>query len=246
MRKTLLVLAALAVATAAFAADASKGIEKGDKALLFAASGFDGEGYGGSYDIGFKYYLAQGLAVRPMLKFGYRSQSNEIPPDSGGPAVYRWHRVCDKTKISTVDFGLDLGVEKSIHSGGAVNISLGGVIGFVMSSYDRDSAETISYTNNGTLIANAGGRDSWTDEGSATTFNLAGLLGAEWFITDDITLGAEYQLGLRRTGEGKDAGQFSDGTDNGGAVILTAYENPKTTTSAFGFQTFGLVLGVRF
>ncbi|MCU0606400.1 MAG: hypothetical protein MUF78_03015 [Candidatus Edwardsbacteria bacterium] len=246
MRKTLLVLAMLAIAANAFAADAAQGIEKGDKALLFSARGFEDHGFGGHYDFGMKYYVAKGLAIRPVLKFVYQSQSNEIPPDSGGPAVYRWHRTCDDTKTSVTGFGLDLGVEKSVYTSGAVNVHAGGLLGMTFSSYGRDSAQTIYYTNNGTVVAGDGGRDSWKDEGSATTLEIAGLLGAEWFITDNVTLGAEYHLGLSRYSEGEDKGEFSDGTDNGGAVILTTYENPKTTTTTFGFQTIGLVLGIRF
>ena len=68
MKKTLLLLAVLAIAASAYAVDASEGTQKGDKALLFNASFVNAGTYNGG--LGLKYYLSEGLALRPALKFG--------------------------------------------------------------------------------------------------------------------------------------------------------------------------------
>jgi hypothetical protein len=246
MKKTLLILAALAIATAAYAADAAKGIERGDKALLFSATGLSLAGFGGSYDIGMKYYVAHGLAVRPVLKFGYSRQTTKIPPDSGGPVNFRRHRTFDDVKENTVEYGFDLGVEKCVSAKGAVNINAGGSIGFSLGSTSRDLAEHWTYTNNGVLVANTGGTNTSEDERSSSTFNIAGLLGAEWFISDNISLGAEYHLGMSRSSDSKNESTQTDGTSNPGVTTIVTYDYPRNTTTTFGFQAIGLVLGIRF
>jgi opacity protein-like surface antigen len=251
MKKTLLILAALMIATAAYAVDASKGTAAGTKALLFSASGFDAANFGGTYAIGMKYYLSNGLALRPVVKFGYSTQTDKITPsaaDSGGPAANRWHRTFDDTKASTTGFGLDLGIEKSILSKGAVNVHVGGVAGFSMNSYSRDSAESYTWANNGTPVAGVSEKITWKQKQSTTAFSVAGLLGAEWFITDNISLGGEYQFGLGIGSTGKDETAYNDSRVNAGVttIISNTQTNPKVSTMAIGFSTVGLVLGIRF
>ena len=251
MKRAFLILAVLACTTAAFAADAAKGTKAGGKALLFSASGFDAGNFGGQYAIGAKYYIAGGLALRPVLKFGYGSQTDKITPgaadsgNAGGGNV--WHRTFDDTKSSSVNFGLDLGLEKSVLAKGSADVHVGGVAGFTLGSYSRDSAENYTLTNAG--VPQAGTEKiSWKQKRTTSAFNLAALLGAEWFVTDNIILGGEYQFGLSIGSTGKDETAYSDAIYNGATTTSTSYTitNPKVSTTAIGFSTVGLVLGIRF
>ena len=245
MKRTLMVLAVIVVATAAFAVDASKQTEQGDKALLFNAAFVNAGLFNGGF--GLKYYLSPGLALRPVLTFGIASSTTTQDPDSSGPAAFREHTAYDDAKTSTNSFGLELGIEKTLASKGAVNVNAGISGGFGMSSYSSESGYTNTYTDNGAAIDYTE-RYTTKTERSSTNFGGAALLGAEWFITEAISLGAEYQLGVSMSSEGKDESVFTYSETTGGAVttITTTTNNPLISTMDFGFQTIGLTLGIRF
>ncbi|MDO9390973.1 MAG: hypothetical protein Q7U71_04275 [bacterium] len=245
MKKTLLVLAVLAIAASSYAVDAAKGTEQGDKALLFNAAFVNAGLYNGGF--GMKYYLSPGLALRPVVTFGITSRTTVQEPDSSGPAINREHTTYDDAKENTTSFGLELAIEKTLVTKGAVNINAGIGGGFGMSSYTSEWGFTNTYTNNGTVIDYTE-RYTTKTEISSTSFGGGVFLGAEWFITEAISLGAEYQLGVNMSSEGKDESVITDSYTTGGAVttVTTTNNNPLTSTMDLGFQTIGLTLGIRF
>ena len=140
-------------------------------------------------------------------------------------------------------FGLELALEKTLWTNGAVNVNAGLVGSFGMTNYDRESGYTEME-----VVAGAGTADqtSWTSLYS-TEFGGGLLLGAEWFITEAISLGAEYQLGVSLSSESED--QTATSTTTIGSVsntIYTANKYPLASTMDIGFQTVGLALGIRF
>ncbi|MBI4727029.1 outer membrane beta-barrel protein [candidate division TA06 bacterium] len=245
MKKTLLILAVLAIAASAYAIDASKGTEQGDKALLFNAAFVNAGLYNGGF--GLKYYLSPGLALRPVVTFGLTSETTKQDPDSSGLANNRKHTTYDDAKASTNSFGLELAIEKTLVSNGAVNINAGIGGGFGISSYSSDSGYRNTYTNNGVAIDYTEIYTTKTER-STTSFGGGILLGAEWFITEAISLGAEYQLSVSMSSEGKDESISTYSETTGGVVtsVTTTTNNPLTSTMDFGFQTIGLTLGIRF
>lgn len=239
MKKIMLVLAVLALAVSAYAADASKGIEQGDKALLFNATFVNAGLYNGGF--GMKYYLAPGLALRPAITFnmGSTTDKNENIDTMGGVQI-----TFDDDKTNTSSFGLELAIEKTLLTKGAVNVNAGLGGGFGMSSYTREYGEQYREVAPGTDF----GSFTSKTERSTTSFGGGVLLGAEWFITEAISLGAEYQLGIEMSSEGKDETTASSSWTSGGTTTTTSSftKNDLTSTMDFGFQTVGLVLGIRF
>jgi opacity protein-like surface antigen len=246
MKKALLVLVALMIATAAFAVDASKMTEQGTKALLFNATVFNAGLFNGG--LGMKYYLSPGMALRPVLKFGYTSETTKTEADStaqvGG--IERHNNYKDATD-KTMTFGLELAVEKTMWSMSAVNVNVGAVAGFGMTSETIEAGVNYTYTQGGTVLNHTGSASSKT-EISHTNFGGGLLLGAEWFLNENISLGAEYQFGLGMTSEGKDQTTATGSVTTGGATTTatSTTKNPLTKTMDFGFQTIGVVLGIRF
>lgn len=242
MKKTMLILAVLALAISAYAADASKGIEQGDKALLFNATFVNAGLYNGGF--GMKYYLSPGLALRPAITFNMGSTTDK---NENIDTTWMWANdyqvTYDDDKTTTSSFGLELAVEKTLVTKGAVNVNAGLGAGFGLSSYTREYGER--YVEVG---GTATGVYTTKTERSSTNFGGGLLLGAEWFITEAISLGAEYQLGINMSSEGKDETTSSVSRTVGGVTTITPsfIKNDLTSTMDFGFQTVGLVLGVRF
>ncbi|MDI6740006.1 MAG: outer membrane beta-barrel protein [Candidatus Edwardsbacteria bacterium] len=241
MKKTLLILAALTIATAAFAADAAKGIEKGDKALLFSATGFDASGFGGDYSIGAKYYIGKGLALRPVLRFGYQSTTTKAQPDT--LTYLPWRRTYDNTVEKRTAFGLEAAVEKTLVAKGAVNLYAGGGLGITFGSRPEDEGYTDIDPATSTTR-----RRTWVTKRSETLFKIGVIGGMEIAVTDNISLGGEYQFGLTRSSEGTDETTYTQTVTSGSTSTVTtvATRNPLTTATTFGFGTIGLVLGIRF
>ncbi len=239
MKKTLLILTVLAIAASAYAVDASKGTEQGDKALLFNAAFFNAGLYNGGF--GMKYYLAPGLALRPALTIGITSSTTKRDPDTLNYAP--WDRTFGDEVNKSTNFGFQLAIEKVLVTKGSVNFHAVAGAGFGMGSTAYDYTYTdVNTATNTTRIR------TWKTEGSNTNFGGGIGLGAEWFLNEAISLGAEYQLGIDMTSEGKDESSFTESTIVGTTTTttITNTKNPLTSTMDFGFQTIGLTLGIRF
>jgi hypothetical protein len=166
-------LCVVVAASMSFAQDVSPEIKTGSKAILFSFSGLDALG-AGAYNagIGGKYYLMSPIAVRASLAFSTASQDD--PTGAFGSS-------------SGMMFGISAGGEYHL-SFNRVSPYVGGEIGFsTVSTKIIDSAVAAKVTAKNTAAALG-----YTPGKSLT---IGGLGGVEFFITKEISLGAEYTLG---------------------------------------------------
>jgi opacity protein-like surface antigen len=160
----------------------------GTKAMVFrfsglsnlGLSGYSGMTFAGNPDVpanvgvGMRYYINDGLAVRPGLDVGMASSSEK---GLGG-------NTDDKTSGSVI--GLSVAIEK--HLPGPTNVSpyMGAGAGFGMARATSEPSRP-QQPATGTMLKQ-------TDK--ATAFGVFGMLGFEWGFTESLTLGGEYRLGL--------------------------------------------------
>jgi hypothetical protein len=230
MKKVLFTLAACAIiVSSVFAAEPVT--KAGSKAILFGAQYAGLQPYEGAYGVGLKYYLAEGLALRPVLLFNYRTDIVTTPAITN--VTY------NDEKDTYKDGGLELGLEKSLLTQGSVNVFAGGVAGFSMGTHDYTYGYTIS------VGGNIHSHDIVTKYGNTTAFNVAGLLGFEYFFSKSISISGEYRLGYStsKTGIGTTTDTEVD-TVTGTDVTIT--QTPGGSTSDLGFSTAGLKLGIYF
>jgi opacity protein-like surface antigen len=163
-------------ASMSFAQDVSPDINTGSKALLFTFSGLDGLG-AGAYNagIGGKYYLMEPIALRASLAL---STSSEDDP--------------------TGAFGSSSGMMFGISAGGEYHLSfnrvspyVGGEIGFSTVSTKIIDSVTVPAAAKRTQK----NVDDALDYTPGKSLTIGGLGGVEFFITKEISLGAEYTLG---------------------------------------------------
>jgi opacity protein-like surface antigen len=160
----------------------------GTKAMVFrfsglsnlGLSGYSGMQFAGNLDVpanvgvGMRYYIHDGLAIRPGLDIGMaRSSEKGLGGDTD-----------DKTSGSVI--GLSVAIEK--HLPGPANVSpyMGGGAGFGMARATSEPSRP-QQPATGTML-------KATDK--AVAFGVFGMLGFEWGFTESLTLGGEYRLGL--------------------------------------------------
>jgi opacity protein-like surface antigen len=159
----------------------------GSKALLFSFSGLatlGADAYsvaGIGAGIGGKYYLTDPLALRASLIFVTASQ--KVPAQSGGT---------DGSKSGT-KFGLTAGAEYHLMKG-RVSPFVGGTLGFSTTSTSFKNAVPASGTQ--TTVENDNQTIGGIPFAPGFDFQLAGIGGVEFFLTHNISLSAEYLLGL--------------------------------------------------
>lgn len=164
---TLGVLALLLAAGGSQAADVEQ--SQGTVNLVFMFDGLSNlgvDGYQGSYGVGMRYFLQDGLAIRPGATVAVSSQSDDSPDVTGDDPTDTW-------------FGLSAVLEK-YHDVGIA--SLAPWIG-VGASFETAKDEERS---DGDQLPN----EKYTDFGA---FVAAGF---QWGFATGVTLGADYQAGV--------------------------------------------------
>lgn len=172
----------------------------GDKAVLFNFTGLSTLNLG-AYDggIGGKYFIRDGVAVRGMLLFGV---DNTTTKGAAGMT---------DAKDNKFALGLEGGLEYHLPLSSRVSPYAGGGIYFMTSAETRTLTVPI-------------GAAAISTKNTSTTFGLGGIAGVEYFFNSNISLAAEYQLGL----------------------ALSNTSNPGTRELSIGFQTAGLTFAVYF
>ncbi len=118
---------------------------------------------------GWKYYLADEMALRVGLGFGTSSSGDADPTKfSGG-------------KTSKTAFGINAGIEMHTRAVYSTSPYFGAQINFASGSY----------TNTSTV-----GSSTTEVKGSGTAFGLSVLAGFDWYFTHAIAIGGEYTLGF--------------------------------------------------
>ena len=194
-------------AAASASASSASSIEAGSKAILFTFSGLytlGANSYNGG--IGGKYFLNNALAIRASLQFTSNSTAT--------PAVAP--NTLDGSTNST-RYGFTVGGEYHLLTS-RVSPYVGAVIG--LSSLTNDTKTSAVSAATQLETKNTIGTDA------GLTLGIGALGGVEFFITKELSLGAEYQLGWSYTG-GYDQ-EYTDGTA------------PTVNTKTGSSQMFGI------
>ena len=170
-----------------------------------------------------RYFLSSDMAIRGSIGFGMGT-TKTIVDDDGLPTVV------DKSEktVSTSTFGLAIGIEKHLPGTAKLSPYIGGEIGFG----SQTSTNKVTNSTNGSTFTKG---DSYsTSGGGIVTFAFNAMVGADYYITDKVYLGAELGVGLfnmTSTAESK-------AKNNAGEKVLT---NASSTTN-FGVQSKALGL----
>lgn len=208
-RLAVLVLVLLFLASVSFAGDPKPVTNSGSKALLFDLGGLASlaaGNYGGG--IGAKYYIASDLALRLSVGFNTSTQTDKNTQSPLPPG-----RIGESTLTST-GFSIAPAITYNLAKSSTVAAYIGGMVIFNSSNEKRE----------GNSAALGAGFDSGEEyRVSSTGFGFGGILGAEWFPWENISLSAEYRLGYAHSS------RTTESTTGGTTVSV---DGP--TTSGFG------------
>jgi|SRR5579883_877243 len=130
--------------------------------------------------VGLRWYLANNVALSGGLGFGTFSFDQKPPTGSTG--------LSDSTN-SGLAFGIRAQIEWHMNPIGAVSPYFGGGLGV-----------TIASATDKAMVASSPATGTPTEvDASSTQFGVFGVVGFEWFFTNAMSLGAQYQLGLTLT-----------------------------------------------
>lgn len=187
MKKVTSLLIVLALfSSLAFSQDEAKSsIAAGSKALLFQFSGFSnlgaGEFEGG---IGGKYFFTRNMALRVDLQFANVSVTIPANPGAGQNGT--------DGEISGTEFGVGGAIE--YHFGrGRVSPYFGGGLG--ISTASTTSKPAIVGTGVQGEVSNRIGGESQIGITAGTEISVGAIIGAEFFLFKELSLGAEYRVG---------------------------------------------------
>jgi hypothetical protein len=180
------VLAVVMAVSFASAQDFTTSVAQKSKAMLFTLQGLASLG-AGDFNGGFgaKYYLSNAMAIRVGLGLLMANENIPLPDGQSGTEGSR----------SATGFGINAAVEYHLLPT-RVSPYIGGGVGFSSTSTNFEAlvqapATFQRTTENSTTGENIGGSTYFA--GSA--FNIGALLGVEFFVTKEISLSAEYQIG---------------------------------------------------
>jgi opacity protein-like surface antigen len=213
---------------AAPASDFAPANIQGSKAFLFSFSGLSNLGAGEfNGGIGAKYYLMDPFALRASFLLAIASESDPINAPSGSTGT-------DGSKSGS-KFGLTIGGEYHFAKN-RLSPYAGGELGFSSTSTTEKSkvinpaAQTV--TDNKAGGTTIGG----TSFIPGFRLSVAGIAGVEFFLTQEISLGAEYQFGFSTnspydqkvtngttTQTSENGGTFNLGTSSLGMLMLSFY-----------------------
>lgn len=201
MSRLTLLVGLILVSTAPLAeAQPLKVASAGDKAVLFNFTGLSTVNLGAYQGgIGGKYFLSDGVALRGMFLFGMDNKTTK------GAAGFT-----DETD-NTMSFGIGGGLEYHLPLASRVSPYFGGQL----------SVSTSSETYTPSVFT--GGTAS-SVKSTSTSFGFGAIAGVEYFFNQNISLAAEYQLG----------------------VAFNSFSNPNSSELKLGFQTAGLTFAVYF
>ncbi len=204
-----------------FAGSDSPGSTAGNKGILFQFSGLNALG-AGAYNGGFgaKLFLSDYMAVRGVVCLAL--SSSKIPANPGAGQIG-----ADGGNSSST-FGIGGGIELHLTKN-RISPYFGGGIMLTSRSTESKPADTAPAggTINQTVTKNADGY---------TEFSFGGIFGVEYYITDGVSLSAEYLIGVALTSNKDEEvttagrtittpqGSSSNiGITNGGTLTLAVY-----------------------
>jgi hypothetical protein len=229
--KARLMAGVLSVAMAvsfAYAQEVTPSVGAGSKGMMFSFSGLSNLGVNNfNGGLGGKYFLSEALALRAAILFAHAGQEDLANPPTGFVGT-------DGSRSAT-EFGLTIGAEYHMLKS-RVSPYVGAELGFTSASTEQKSAgtalppavytQTVTKNATGGLLGYYGGMN----------IGIAAILGVEFFLTKELSLAGEYQLGFGITSR-------SDQEITTGPTTTTT----KTgSTTAMGVSTTALTLAVYF
>jgi opacity protein-like surface antigen len=210
-RFVLCLICLLFVASMAQAAEVKT--SAGTKAMVFRFSGLSSlglSGYSSLPDLGdlevpvnvgaaVRYYISDGLAIRPGLDIGVASSSEK---GSGGYTD-------DKTSASVI--GVSAALEKHLPGPASVSPYMGAGFGFTMLKATLEPSRSLP-TEPGEMLKQTS---------KATVLGVFAMLGFEWGFTESLTLGGEYRLGLDSASGSSEAERQNQPTVKGNEISGT-------------------------
>jgi opacity protein-like surface antigen len=191
MKKVFFVVGLLLVNSLAFAQGVNPNYSSGSKAMLFTFDGLStlraGNFEGG---IGAKYFLGQKMALRAALQFA--SSSEDIPANAAAG-----QQATDGEQSGT-QFGVSAALE--LHLGARrANPYLGGGLSFSTTSTESTNpvigpSSSQTKVENNDIGENVNGRTFL----GGTTLGVFALAGVEFFLINEVSLAAEYRLGISK------------------------------------------------
>jgi|SRR5208283_1845781 len=226
MKKVLILAMAIAMVFGlASAQDVVPDVKAGSKCLNFTFAGLGAFGFnatGPSGGIGASYFLNSDAALRLGLQI--QSTSSTIPANA--PAGQ------SGTDGSRSAFGLGIGADYLMYmNAGRVRPYWGGGLQFIMNSNDYKPA----------VVGGGSQGEDKNDPANGPTgvsFQLAGFLGAEFFIYSQLSVSAEYQLNLVNINSPAD-----NVLSNGNASVTNKVGG---TTTILGFGAAGATVHIYF
>jgi outer membrane protein W len=226
MKKVLaVVLAVVMMCGVVLAQDAPAGNVAGAKSMNFSFGGLGTFGLGATGingGLGVTYFLSSDAAVRLGLQVGIASSTTPANPATGQTGK-------DGESSSTA---LGVGGDYLMYMGGGrVKPYVGAGVSFSMNS---NSSKNVVNTTAGVQVETKNAIGS----GAGTTLGLAGIAGAEFYLYNEISLSAEYQLNLFSMTSAADQEQTSGST--------TVTTKGSSTTNLLGFSAAGATLHIYF
>lgn len=227
-RLSLFALLSLFVLSSAVAQTEAPTLTTGSRALLFSfgglanlnANAFDG-GVGG------KYYISNDWALRGGIQF---ATANRTIPANPGPG-----QVGTDGSQSAWRFGISAALEYHLTKN-RVSPYVGGGMGFSLTR--TESKNTVIGTGAQTTRKNSAGGE--TIEGATyvagSAIGVYGLAGVEFFLVNEVSLAAEYRLGLTitsRADEEVTSGNTTVTTKVGGSTIFGVATGGALTLSVY-------------
>jgi len=220
-RLVLVLLAVVVLVNMSTAQDVMPAIKSGAKSLNFTFVGLGTFGVGpagAGGGIGLSYFMNDAA-----LRFGLNVGTSSTTTPAGATGF-------SDAKASTFDAGI--GVDYLMYSSGLtqrLRPYMGAGIGISFgSSTTEPSVASPPPAGTVTKVTNTRGTDG-------ISFSLAAIVGGEFFLYNDVSLSAEYRLGVVKITQGAD----SETTTQGAAT--TTAKGPSTT-GLLGFGTTALML----
>jgi hypothetical protein len=215
------ILAVLAMVAAGWtwqaqAADGS-GASKGTRQVVFSFDSWSLGSYNGG--VGIRYFVTGDVAIRPGVDFRIEDSSDDETSEAEGRLM------TDSIDVDGLTLGFSVFVEKYVSGFQKLAPFVGVGLGYAYTSSDNMQ---IHYTY----------RDNppnsyWSDCYDRTThaIDIMGTLGFQWFFTDHISLGGQYNLAVSHKWDDR-------------AQTQTSYDGYATEVSATRSDIENTVVGV--
>lgn len=182
-----------------------------------------------------RYFMSESMAIRAGLGFGNSSAKSSQQTPAGVTPV-----ITAETTTKTTGLGLAAGIEKHLAGTSKLSPYIGAEIGFGLGSTNVE----ITNSNNGGGAPTASGDAFKTSGGSTTQLAVSAMLGADYYITEKVFIGAEMGITLfRSTSIGdQDVESTSAGTTNKITVLGTSSTNLGLAPNVLGQVRVGIIL----